>query len=55
MGLGVFQLWMVPSDPPLKHWAPLELRVTLRTAPLHTETVPLELVLTQPKPSPGRF
>lgn len=52
-GLGVFQLWMVPSDPPLKHWAPLELRVMLRTAPLHTETVPLGPVLTWPKPSPG--
>lgn len=35
MGLGVFQLWMVPSTPPLKHCSPLELMVTHSTAPLH--------------------
>ena len=33
--MGVFQLWMVPSAPPLKHCSPLELMVMLRTAPLH--------------------
>lgn len=34
LGLGVFQLWMVPSTPPLKHCSPLALIVTQRTAPL---------------------
>lgn len=34
LGLGVFQLWMVPSTPPLKHCSPLALMVTQRTAPL---------------------
>lgn len=35
LGLGVFQLWMLPSTPPLKHCSPLELMVTHSTAPLH--------------------
>lgn len=34
LGLGVFQLWTVPSTPPLKHCSPLELMVTHSTAPL---------------------
>lgn len=34
LGSGVFQLWMVPSTPPLKHCSPLELMATHSTAPL---------------------
>lgn len=34
LGLGVFQHWMVPSTPPLKHCSPVLLITTLSTAPL---------------------
>lgn len=38
LGLGVFQHWMVPSTPPLKHCSPVLLITTLSTAPLSTDT-----------------
>ena len=38
MRLGVFQLWMVPSTPPLKICSPVALMVTLSTAPLGTHS-----------------
>lgn len=43
-GLGVFQLWMVPSNPPLKHWSPLELITTHRTGPLWQRTTESHLI-----------